>query len=560
MNGLPEIDAALLTAENICGRYRIVSLDPFLASCRSFAAQNVLNTAVFGRFKAGKSTFLNHILGVAVLPSGVIPVTAVITELEYGPVPHAQVFHHDGRTDTVAVERIGEFISESENPENFKHVARVRVELPSLKRYKGIRFVDTPGLESVLEHNTGASLEWLPNVGLAIVAVAVDPPLSQRDIELLQTLSRYTPNISLLLTKFDLLDEDGRAEVLEYVGKQLALRVENPVKVYPYSIRPGFESLRAAVEQGLLLPARDELLTHRFEILRHKATSLLAECSDYLTVALKSAEASDAERAALRRKIAGGNDTLEDARQALRLIARHAAGGCRETFERLLKKDEAAIRRRLLAELREQFPSWTRNFASALEHFDEWLAASLIREMQALSSAHLAGFAEPVRRAARQLSQSLQDFRNRLSERTLQALGVPLRTREMDLPIEEPRSPDVRVGKIFDRNWELLSPILPMPLIRGFIERHFEAKVADAVFMNLSRLTTQWDEIVRSSIQTMEKEALRRLDGLALTISRLTESTGAEAAAIQEDLAELARHRTALESLQTTPHPATDPR
>ncbi len=559
MNGLPEIDAALLTAENICGRYRIASLDAFLASCRAFAAQNVLNIAVLGRFKAGKSTFLNHILGAAVLPTGVIPVTTVVTEIEYGPASHAQILHHDGRVETVTVNRVGEFISESENPGNEKQVARVHVELPSLAPYKGIRCVDTPGLESVLEHNTGASLDWLPNVGLAIVAVSVDPPLSQRDIELLHALSRYTPNISLLLTKVDLLDENGRAEVIGYVNKQLALRLDHPVKVYPFSVRPGFESLRAALEEDLLLPARDQLLIRRLEILRHKAASLLAECSDYLTLALKSAEASDADRAALRQKITGDKDTLEDARQALHLIARHAAGPCREAFERLLKKDELAIRRRLLADLRTQFPSWTRNLATALERFDDWLAASLVREMQALSSAHLPEFTEPVHRSARQLSQSLQDFRNRLSERTLQALGVPLRTREMDLPVEEPRSPDVRVGKIFDRNWELLSPVLPMPLIRGFVERHFEAKTSDAVFMNLSRLTTQWDEIVRASIQAMENEALRRLEDLTLTIARLTESTGAGAAAIQHDLAELTRHRTALESLQTVPQPATDP-
>jgi len=43
--------------------------------------------------------------------------------------------------------------------------------LPALARFRGIRFVDTPGLESVLSHNTDASLEWLPNAGLAIVAV-----------------------------------------------------------------------------------------------------------------------------------------------------------------------------------------------------------------------------------------------------------------------------------------------------------------------------------------------------------------------------------------------------
>jgi len=52
----------------------------------------------------------------------------------------------------------------------------------------------------------------------------------------------------------------------------------------------------------------------------------------------------------------------------------------------------------------------------------------LAGEMAELSKRHRSDFVEPVHRVNRLLSQSLQDFRNRLSERTLEALGVPLRT------------------------------------------------------------------------------------------------------------------------------------
>ena len=70
------------------------------------------------------------------------------------------------------------------------------MELPGLERFCGLKFVDTPGLESALLHNTEEALKWLPNVGLALVAVSVDPPLSQQDIELLTRLYRFTPNVS----------------------------------------------------------------------------------------------------------------------------------------------------------------------------------------------------------------------------------------------------------------------------------------------------------------------------------------------------------------------------
>jgi len=111
--------------------------------------------------------------------------------------------------------------------------------------------------------------------GLALVAVGVDPPLSRHDIELIRNLSRYTPNISLLLTKVDVLDEGERAQVREFVQKQLARYWNDAVPVYPYSVRPGFERLRAELDQCLLSQAHSEAGEQHAAILRHKVDSLL---------------------------------------------------------------------------------------------------------------------------------------------------------------------------------------------------------------------------------------------------------------------------------------------
>jgi hypothetical protein len=123
-------------------------------------------------------------------------VTAIITEILYGPWERSVVYCLDGTTFEIPIGRLAEYIDEARNLENVKNVKTVRVELPGLLRFKGIHFVDTPGLESVLMHNTEISRDWLPNVGLAVVAVAVDPPLSQKDLELIRDLHRYTPNVS----------------------------------------------------------------------------------------------------------------------------------------------------------------------------------------------------------------------------------------------------------------------------------------------------------------------------------------------------------------------------
>jgi GTP-binding protein EngB required for normal cell division len=537
---------ALNTVRALCGRYQIGALEEFLESCQSFAQEKILNIAVLGRFKAGKSSFLNHLLGRALLPVGVIPVTTVVTEIQYGPEERALVRFLDGRTETTELGRIGDFISESENPENTKQVDSVRLELPSMERYRGIRFVDTPGLESVLEHNTDTSLEWLPNVGLALVAVGVDPPLSQHDIELIRSLSRYTPNISLLLTKVDVLDEGERAQVQAFVQKQLARYWDRSVPVFPYSTRAGFEELRTQLDRDLLSQIQAEPAEQRNIILRHKLDSLLGECAGYLNLALKSAEIADSEREELRLKILGRKEAIDDTRLGLRLIVRHATGATRSTFERCLEDEETPVRERLLIGLEKEFPSWTRSLLMATERFDDWLGARVTEEMSALSKKHRGEFVEPLQRVGRQLSQSLQDFRNRLSERTLATLGVTLRTTEMDLNAEDPRSPDVRVGKIFDRNWELLSFLVPMTLFRGIVGRHFERKAGDVVFMNLSRLTSQWEEIVNRALLKLEKDAMRRLDSLVATIQSLIASAGQEAPRIRQDLERLQELRDQL--------------
>ena len=541
------VAGALETVSLVCRRYQIATLDDFVESCRAFSRDELLNVAVLGRFKAGKSSFLNCVIGRPLLPVGAIPVTAVVTEIEYGPRDRAEVTFEDGSVERISPEQTAEYVSEAQNPENVKRVVRVRLELTSMSQYRGIRFVDTPGLESVLEHNTDASLEWLPNVGLALVAVGVDPPLSQHDVELIRKLDRYTPNVSLLLTKADLLDEGDRAQVEDFVRKQLARYWDHPVSVFPFSTRPGFENLRARIDQELLSGARSGASDHHAAILRHKIDSLLEECAEYLSLALKAAERDESEREQLRQSILGQQESIDDTRQALRLMARHGMATSRAAFEKILYEEEKPVREKLLAALGGKFPAWTASLAEAARRFEEWLGGEVTKEMSTLSERHRTEFVEPIRRVGRQLTQSLQDFRNRLSERALIALGVPLRTSELELPIHEPTAPDTRVGRIFDRDWALISFLLPMWAIKGLVKRHFRRMVADVVFMNLSRLATQWEEAVGGSISTLEKEALRRLDGLVATIEKLIASAERETPQIRADLSSLEELRSALE-------------
>jgi GTPase Era involved in 16S rRNA processing len=46
---------------------------------------------VLGEFNHGKSTFVNALLGLDVLPTGITPTTAAINHVLHADVPHAKV-------------------------------------------------------------------------------------------------------------------------------------------------------------------------------------------------------------------------------------------------------------------------------------------------------------------------------------------------------------------------------------------------------------------------------------------------------------------------------------
>ena len=72
------------------------SLHEKLLSLERKLASNQLHLAVLGQMKRGKSSFINALMGAEILPTGVLPVTAVITEIKYGLSPEAIILYTTG--------------------------------------------------------------------------------------------------------------------------------------------------------------------------------------------------------------------------------------------------------------------------------------------------------------------------------------------------------------------------------------------------------------------------------------------------------------------------------
>lgn len=197
-----------------------------------------LEVAVVGEFKRGKSTLLNALVDAEVLPAGVLPLTAVPTVLERGE-PVCLVTFTDGHTEEHELGAVAEFVTEERNPGNRLGVQRVVVRLHAPLLDEGVRLVDTPGVGSVLEHNTAATDAYLPSLDAAILVTSADPPISKGERAFLERVAERAVRLFVVLNKADYLGADELQRTVEFTERVVREAVPSwPGPVYPLSARP----------------------------------------------------------------------------------------------------------------------------------------------------------------------------------------------------------------------------------------------------------------------------------------------------------------------------------
>lgn len=206
------------------------------------------HVSVLGEFKRGKSTFVNALVGEEVLPTGVVPVTAVTTEVRYGE-PAALVVFGDGREQRISPDRLWDFVTEAGNPANERNVARVVVWVPAPLLAPGVVLVDTPGLGSIFGHDETARRALFDANG-AILVLAADAPLSENERQLLAILSERRAPTFIVLNKIDHLTIDERAEVRRFVTRAVADEIGRQEPLYCVAARPALEARRDGREPG----------------------------------------------------------------------------------------------------------------------------------------------------------------------------------------------------------------------------------------------------------------------------------------------------------------------
>jgi GTP-binding protein EngB required for normal cell division len=532
----------------ICRQFGIHSLRPQLAACAEVLGEgDIVDVAVVGRFKAGKSSFLNTLIDEEVLPVAVLPLTAIVTRVRYGPRNRAIVQHRDGRQYDLPVDQLADVVTEQRNPGNAKGVAIVDVEVPGLRPYRGVRFVDTPGLGSVYAHNTRTSMEWLPRVGAALLAVSIDQPLSVYDIELLKELSKHTPDVSILLTKADLISSRDVADVVTFVREQVARVAGAPVRIFPYSTRAGFEAMRKAVHDYLVahVAARHEEKAR--EILLHKLRSLIGECREYLGMALSAAGAAQEARAELQRHLREEREVLSTVRNELGLLANDLKTRTREECQKRFLEHHSRLAAGLATDLRSTMREWKGNLVRTTEAFERWAGEAFRRQLAPLSEDEGSRLTQQQLAAAQgSLSRVVRAFQDRLAGSIQKALGLTFRGATFQATVKQPARPDVQIGRVFDHPFELLSFAIPMWLFRPLVRRHFLRGLPWEVEKNLHRLTGQWAESIGRTVDDLARQAEDFVREELDTVEGLVAKAEDQRGAIEQAMELLDRTETSL--------------
>jgi ribosome biogenesis GTPase A len=229
-------------------------------------AEDRFNLAVVGQFKRGKSTLMNAVIGRDLLPTGILPLTSVITAVCYGPRVgvwlrrRGSTFEQEIRTDQLA-----DYVTELGNPGNEKGLTEVRVELPLAFLRRGLYFIDTPGVGSASRENTETAYRFLPDADAVIFVTSVDRPLGEDEQRFLKDIGDQASSLMVVVNKIDLVESDEREEVLAYIADRIAETVgSDDVPQFPISARAALDAkLRGdhAAEQRSGLPEFEAALS-----------------------------------------------------------------------------------------------------------------------------------------------------------------------------------------------------------------------------------------------------------------------------------------------------------
>ncbi len=299
-----------------------------------------LAVAVVGEFNAGKSSFINALLGEVVAPVGVLPTTATLNRLVWAPDRFVRIQRRGALEDRIVSHDQLRGTLAGLDPAT---VERVTIYAP-LEQLRRIELIDTPGFNAPDAAHAGTARAAFAEAQVALWLLDATQPLKESERLVMTELAELGLPLVVLLNKLDRLESaDALQQALEHVQSGLSAAGLAP------------ETPPVALSARLALAGREG----DAEALERSRWSAVEELVERVLV-----EQSDALRErALRRRAAGIASRLEE-------LAGRRAESRREREQR------AAEQRRTLREAVARI----RGERAALERrLDEALASALER-------------------------------------------------------------------------------------------------------------------------------------------------------------------------------------
>jgi small GTP-binding protein len=241
----PDQDELLKEERRILGRLRL-SLSKFDAAPEHQSAleksieqlDELFLLVVVGEFNAGKSAFINALLGSRVVEEGVTPTTAQINVLQFGDATHRQV------------------------REPALHVIAAPVPL-----LRDIHIVDTPGTNAIVREHERITAEFVPRSDLVLFVTSADRPFTETERVFLEQIRGWGKKVVAVINKIDILESDAQVEeVTRFVARSAQSLLGFDPDIFPVSAKL---ALRAKLGDPAVWPAS------RFEALERYVTATL---------------------------------------------------------------------------------------------------------------------------------------------------------------------------------------------------------------------------------------------------------------------------------------------
>ncbi len=209
-------------------------------------ADDRFNVAVVGRFSRGKTSLMNAVLGTDRLPTGILPLTSVLTMVRYGSSERVLVhYEHFSIPKEIPLAQLSEYVTQDGNPGNSKRVAYAEVQIPSETLRWGFSFVDTPGLGSSIAASDAITTGFFPEMDAVVVVTSFDAALSSEEIEFIRQAVQGLRKTFLVINKLDLITGEECDKVLRYVRERLSDEVGSAdIGIFAVSAHDGLNAKR----------------------------------------------------------------------------------------------------------------------------------------------------------------------------------------------------------------------------------------------------------------------------------------------------------------------------